>query len=388
MHSDPDQFARSAMEQPGRPLDRQVIFPRPWREPSEQARLTVSYHCDSHAEGPALHAAVEGVRVPLSAPVLLQPVEIDKPWGREIWFTGMERRGESRVCGTDGTLPLGDYLALAPEHVSRGLTPLLLKILDPLPEPVIGELYLEVHETKREVYVVTGLNPDLWPAGRGRIRYGINQQQRRSYGDDEAFRAAFLDAARDYESLRRAVDEGHTGLKEAEQAAREATARFVDLLELRVGDVISVPRWVPHSLQPGVQVVEFQTPTYERLIVTSTQKVLTQEGWDSAAAIDHMDLDQPQPHQPEPVASGVERIARFDDFNVWRAELGGGGTLIPTDGLPYAVAFCISGTAALTGPGGSLTIRRGQAAFVPAAAAGNPITSGDDALLLLAAPGL
>ena len=93
-------------------------------------------------------------------PVRLSPVHIAKPWGQEIWFTGMEARGESQVVNSDGqALPISRYLSRDPEQATRGQPLLLLKILDPLPTPVLGELYLEVHETKQEAYVVTEVNP-------------------------------------------------------------------------------------------------------------------------------------------------------------------------------------------------------------------------------------
>ena len=74
-----------------------------------------------------------------------------------------------------------------------------------------GNLYFEVHETKQEVYVVTAVDETAWPDGVGRIRYGINQSKRDEYADDAAFRAAFLEALKAYESLRQQVDAGDGG---------------------------------------------------------------------------------------------------------------------------------------------------------------------------------
>ena len=53
---------------------------------------------------------------------------------------------------------------------------------------------------------------------------------------------------------------GEPGLAAKEAAARSACLTFTDERALEVGDVIRVPTWVPHSLQQGVRVVEFQTP--------------------------------------------------------------------------------------------------------------------------------
>lgn len=358
---------------------------RPWAEPPAGEHLTVSYRLRHTERGPVHEAMVDGHAYSLDDPQPLQPVAIPKLWGQEIWFTGMEARGESRV-GAGRSLPLGTYLALAPEHISAGQTPVLLKILDPLPVPVLGELYLEVHETKQEVYVVTSVDPATWPDGVGRIRYGISEEKRRACGSDDAFRTAFLSALNEYEDLRRQIDEGADGLAEKEAAARARTLTFTDERPLAVGDTIAVPVWVPHSLQPGVQVVEFQTPTYERYILSSSQKVLTQDGWDSAHAVANMRLDTPDHAPPEQISEDVQRIVRFDDFGVWQARMNEPVRL--PEGLPYALAFCITGQATLTGPGGDLTLNTGEAAFIPRAAIGRDIHGDADCLLLLAAPGL
>lgn len=331
--------------------------------------------------------------VSLDDPVQLLPVEIPKPWGREIWYTGIEARGESRVqanaAGVPGSsVPLSTYLAMGHERICQGMDLVLLKILDPLSTPVLGELYLEVHKEKQEVYVVTAVNADTWPGGRGRIRYGINQQLRQAYDSDEAFRAAFLEALGRYEALRSEMDEGRPGLEAAEDKARTATLAFTEELELQVGDVISVPTWVPHSLQQGVRVVEFQTPTYERFILSSSQKVLTQDHWDSAYAVAHLELNPPVEQTPEPLAPGVDRIVRFDDFSVWRAAFPADGTLSLPSGLPYAIAFCIAGHISLQGSGSELMLRPGEAALIPTGSVQHPVGAGADSLLLLAAPGL
>ncbi|HEY5646608.1 MAG TPA: hypothetical protein VIS76_11725 [Pseudomonadales bacterium] len=372
----------------GNPVEATLIIPRAWRTPPDEQRLAVRYTCRGSVESPAIEADVDGIRFALDAPVRLLPVEIPKPWGREIWFTGIEARGESQVAGRGGELGLGSYLALAPERLCRHQHIVLLKILDPRPEPVLGELYLEVHEEKREVYVVTAIDPLAWPSGRGRIRYGVNPSVRRAMGSDHACRQAFLAAVARYESVRQAIDAGSEGLEAEETAAREAARAFTDERELVPGDVISVPTWLPHSLQHGVRVVEFQTPTYERLIVSSSQRVLTQSGWDSERAIGQMRLDIPPDPPPEPIAPGVERIAAFEDFAVWRARVEVDGELaLPTE-LPYAVIYCISGSIELGGPAGALTLSAHEAAFLPAAATGKPISAKQDSLLLVAAPGL
>ncbi len=374
------------------PFDVQVTVPRPWRSPPDSQRLSVRYACAGSADVPKVEATVEGVTCALDDPIRLVPVVVPKPWGREIWFTGLEARGESSVRGRGGELGLGTYLALAPERLCRSRPIVLLKVLDPRPEPVLGELYLEVHEAKREVYVVTAVDPDAWPDGRGRIRFGVNQALRRAHGSDEAFRRAFLEAVRRYEAVRKAADAGAEDVGHEERIAREATLAFTAERELAPGDVISVPSRIPHSLQHGVRVVEFQTPTYERLIISSTQRVLTQSGWDSADAIAQMHLDTPEEPGPEAIAPGLDRIAAFDDFGVWRIRLArADGISLPAH-IPYAVAYCISGRVSLAGrqaaASSPLVLSAHEAAFIPHEAIGGLLAGEDDALLLVAAPGL
>ncbi|MGE0624265.1 MAG: hypothetical protein AB7I04_09345 [Pseudomonadales bacterium] len=370
------------------PLAAQIAVSRDWRSPADVQRLSVRYACTGSPEMPVLEATVDGARFPLDAPVRLLPVVVSKPWGREIWFTGMEARGESMVSGNGGELGLGSYLALAPDRLCGYRPIVLLKILDPRADPVLGELYLELHEEKREVYVVTAVHPAAWPDGRGRIRYGVNQASRRAHGSDDAFRSAFLEALRTYRAVRDAVDAGADGLAAEERAALEATRAFTDERSLAPGDVISVPTRVPHSLQHGVRVVEFQTPTYERLIVSSTQRVLTQTGWDSERAVALMHLDTPPQPVPEPVAAGVDRIVAFEDFGVWRLRLPAGRVQSLPDHLPYAVAYCIEGRVQAGGRPAPLILSDDQAAFIPGSAVGQPLTALDDTLLLLAAPEL
>jgi mannose-6-phosphate isomerase class I len=114
--------------------------------------------------------------------------------------------------------------------------------------------------------------------------------------------------------------------------------------------------------------------------------VLTQDGWDSAHAVANMRLDTPAVIPPQRISDGVERIVQFDEFGVWQARLT--ATLNLPAELPYALAFCISGQATLTGPGDSLALNSGEAAFIPRSAIGRDIQGDSDCLLLLAAPGL
>lgn len=373
----------------GQPVQAEKVpIHSPWRSGADSHHCMARYVFSGSPDAPRTKVVVDGVEISLDDPQPLIPVEIPKPWGREIWYTGLEARGESGIGPADASVPLGTYLALGASHAPDPPDPILLKILDPRPEPVIGELYLEVHEEKQEVYVVTAVDRNAWPDGQGRIRYGINQARRRDYGSDSAFRDAFLDALRTYERIRGQIDAGVSGLETAEQDARMATLAFTDVRPLKVGDVISVPTWVPHSLQQGVQVVEFQTPTYERFILSSSQKVLTQDSWDSALAVERMHLDLPPVAPAEQLSRNLERIVQFGDFGVWRATVGSDDAVTLPAGTPYALVFCITGRTRVEGPDAAITVNAGEAAWIPAGAVDKPVSAETDSLVLLAAPGL
>jgi len=390
-YPDTDRFAEQAIARwrsGEAPLDSTVAIPRPWRSPPDESQLNVRYQCEETAAGPSLDVRINEARFGLDDPVILEPVAVAKPWGREIWFTGIEARGESRVRGDGGTIGLGSYLSLAPQRICRREPVVLLKILDPRPEPVLGELYLEVHEEKREAYVVTRVDPRAWPDGSGQIRYGVDQMKRSGFDNDDDFRQAFLATIQNYEALQRAIESGDSGLEEQAIAAREAASAFIAVRPVEVGDVIGVPTWIPHSLQQGVQVVEFQTPTYERFIISSTQKVITQESWDSPHAIEHMSLEEPAPPPPQPIAPGIDRIVQFEEFGVWRGHLEPNAPLELPRELPYALIICIEGECQLSGPTRSLALNPTEAALIPQASISNAITTRSRALTLIAAPGL
>jgi hypothetical protein len=320
-------------------------------------------------------------------PVRLEPVCIPKPWGQEIWFTGMEARGESQVStGAGETVPLSVWLSADADASSRRESVLLLKILDPAPVPITGDLYFEVHSEKREVYVVTHIDPTAWPGGAGAIRFGMNQRKRLEHADDESFRSSYLQVVQSYEKVRRAIDSGTESpfIVMQEMALRERMESFSHLRELHIGDVVHVPTWFPHALQHGVRVVEFQTATYERLIVSFAQKVLTQDHWNTAAAVAGMSLDPGTEQNAEVIAPGIERIARFDHFNVWRADGRAGEFFLPPN-IPYVVLMAVGGNVRA----GGLILDREQAAFVPCSAITNTRLHVDaGAQVLLAAPGL
>lgn len=373
-HSSPDgplTAAFEAWQRGGSAADHIALTVRPDRSWARTAgatglpaELQVEYRFTRDDGTPRIAATVGAQSVPLDRPLRLLPVNVDKPWGREIWFTGMESRGESHVATDAGTLPISSYLALAPQRVCSARPMVLLKLLDPHPQPVIGDLYFEVHERKREVYVVTNVDANAWPDGKGRIRLGMNQKLRAQHGDDAAFRSAYLSAVKDYESVRRAIDDGEIVDGGVEQSKRHAMERFTALRELGVGDVVTVPTWLPHSLQHGVRVAEFQTPNYERYIISFAQRVLTQDHWDTEVAVANMRLDAPALPRPLEITPEIAEIAAFDDFRAWRVNLQPGTECSFPTRLPYAVCMNVIGTTSIN----DLTIGAEQACLVPAGA--------------------
>ena len=273
----------------------------------------------------------------VQGPVALDPVTVAKPWGTETWYSGIERRGESRArYGATAEL-LSTFLA---RH-GRSKPPLLLKRL----VPSTGHLYLEVHASKHEVYVVDRVDPLVWPDGRGEVLCGVDAGVRTRLGDD-GLRCAMLDAAL-------AAERG-----EAPSAALDA---FMVRHHLAPGDSIEVKPGVPHSLRQGVEVIEFQTPVYERLILAASQPVRTQNHWDSAVATATMRL---APQGPPRAASTEPRqtLATARTFDVTRHLLAKGATLP----LP---AWCVGWVTAGRVRASEITFEPRQAFLTPVSAA-------------------
>lgn len=250
--------------------------------------------------------------------VALKSLAVGKPWGRELWFTGIEKRGVCAVEVRGGEIPLPIWQFIVPDSPSPLRAPPLLKILEPRPEPVHGDLYFELHRRKREVYVVIDVDQDCWPGGAGAVRFGMDQRMREQYGDDQGFLADFVAAAARYEALRRRIDSIAASDLPASLAREEVTQRrsleaFSNLQAVRSGDVVQVAPGIPHALQHGVRVLEFQTPVYERMILSFAQRVRTQAHWDTAAAMRILQLD------PPPAVSSLDQrdwavVTVFEDF--------------------------------------------------------------------------
>jgi len=351
----------------------------------------------------ALSTELEAPVLTLTGAIRLNPIEIPKPWGREIWYTGIEERGQSGVGDGQYQVPLPWLLALSPSLLlnTAGKQVNLLKILDPLPEEVFGDLYFELHEEKQEVYVVTNVDRSAWPDGRGAIRFGFNQEIRKKYHNDDAFRRAYLDAVAAYGRVRREIDalldhcrtRDSVGLnapvqvdtlkrwletvpevlKAEELDRRQAMNSFTAMLPLQVGDVVKVPCLTPHALQHGVRTIEFQTPVYERKILSFAQKVLTQGHWDTEDAARLMSIEPPEIPALKVLeqSSGLvrEQVVLFDDFVVQRLTLPPAGSWLPPATDRYRVIIVVTGEVSVS----ELQLGAEQAAILPACALSSPV---------------
>lgn len=313
----------------------------------------------------------------LDAPLQLQPIYIPKPWGQEIWYTGIEARGQSAITAQGLLTPLPWVLNLMPSVLAAGQPKqlLLLKILDPLADEIYGDLYFEMHEQKQEVYIVTAIDKTAWPSGTGAIRLGFSRQKRAHYQNEQEFKHAYLAAVEDYREVRKQIDalldqqrlahqidllspvdaitlaawqaELPKALRLAEANKRQVMDDFTELYPLVVGDVVKVSCRVPHALQHGVRTLEFQTPVYERKILSFAQKVLTQAEWDTQAALAQVVIDTPM--QPEikclvtTAQMRIEQVVEFDDFEVQRIQLEAGQVFICGPNKNYSLLLLLLG---------------------------------------------
>jgi hypothetical protein len=282
--------------------------------------------------------------------------------------------------------------------------PVLLKALEPYPQPVVGDLYLEVHDKKWEVYVVLDVDRQAWPDGVGRLRSGLSPQvveqyrKRAGTGWESELSRDLLAALKAYEQVRREMDglidaalsalaldprqgapaaqrEEILGrvpapLRAEEAKRREAVEAFLGYTEMPTGAVACLRPGVLHSLQHGVKVIEFQTPTYERFIAMFAQKVLTQSHWDVEEAVTRMEkavFTQPSLDVLER-SEGVllERVVEFPEFTVLRLTLQPGvrhASVTKGDGA-YQLFIGVEGAGTIAIPDGRTWELKKEAAYL------------------------
>lgn len=354
-------------------------------------------HFDNHLPAQAIARELGVAWIELAQGIQLKPVEIAKPWGKEIWYTGIEQRGVSQVISPEGVSPLDWALAAAHEHILAGADKLiLLKILDPLRDEVYGDLYFEMHEEKQEVYVVTHIDPVAWPGGVGGIRFGFNQALRSTFTSEADFRQSYATAVQNYRAVRQEIDRLYDNKRQVEGIAlhepvmpdklkqwqatlpaelvqkenelRHHMENHIAIKPLQLGDVVKVPCYTPHSLQHGVRTVEFQTPVYERKILSFAQKVLTQDHWDTDEALRLAQLqtpaDEPFPLLRDSDGVTVEQIVAFEDFTVLRIYLQPGVQFNCTMRGDHALLMTVTGEVDCAG----VSLAGEQAALLPAGA--------------------
>ena len=102
---------------------------------SEQQAQEISELCESSSFSEIVDSLALAV-VHFSEALPLETVDIPKPWGKEIWYTGIEKRGVCKILG----MPLPWLSAIYPGLFSAEPTklpnpssddPILLKILAP-----------------------------------------------------------------------------------------------------------------------------------------------------------------------------------------------------------------------------------------------------------------
>ncbi len=289
---------------------------------------------------------------PLSG-FFLQPIVIAKPWGQEIWFTGIEKRGVSwaqsnfstKLVPLDEVLFVNQCFTFLHGGYIKDKVPLLLKILKPLPDKIYGQLYYELHEKKKEVYIISKVNKKIYSKGVGKIRLGFNPNKLKEFKNFQLFLKAKLKAAWAYKKIRfqidkkipypQAVNDPKSYLnhlkkwfkkiplveKKSEKKAREELESFSNYLDLKVGDVVTINAKTPHALQGGVEAIEFQTPHYERLIIAYPQKVLTQNHWNITKAFQVMRKNIQLPKKNIVKNNDdicIEKCVAFSDFQVYK----------------------------------------------------------------------
>ena len=155
-------------------------------------------------------------------------------------------------------------------------------------------------------------------------------------------------------------------LVQREVHLRREMEAFTHMRPLQVGDVVVVPLLMPHSLQHGVRTIEFQTPVYERKILSFAQRVLTQGHWDTRDGVQLMRLQPPEEEPFEVLHSedGVscERIVDFQDFEVRRLRLAPGARFSLSASSDYSLLMGVEGTCSLE----SFDLGPEQAAILPA----------------------
>jgi mannose-6-phosphate isomerase len=272
----------------------------------------------------------------------------------------------------DGTL-LRDAIAADPvgylgrEHVARfgASTELLVKLLDTgerlfvhlHPDQDFAERHLDLAHGKTEAWIVTAVRPVAGApetTGSGSLATGAAYLGfTRDVGADEV--AAWVDGQRVPEML--------------------AAMHRVDL---RPGSTLFVPAGLPHSIGPGITLVELQEPTDLSILMeydgfpglSAADAFLGLDPADALSALDRRgwapeDIAALTAGRPDAsTAAGVTRLLPESADPFFRAErLDGAAAPILAPG--FSVLVVLDGDGVLDWAGGSLPLRRGATILVP-----------------------
>ena len=255
---------------------------------------------------------------------------------------------------------------LGQEHVDRfgTSTELLVKLLDTgerlfvhlHPDQDFAAQHLGLIHGKTEAWIVTAVRQvagEPVPAGAGGLTGFAYLGFTRDVGADEV--AAWVDGQRVPEML-------------------DAMHR----VELRPGSTLHVPAGLPHSIGPGITLVELQEPTdlsilmeYEGFPPLGAADAFL--GLEPAAALSALDRRAGNPNDIAALAAsragavaapGITRLlpAAADPF--FRAERLD-GTASPSLDSGFSVLVAIDGEGTLDWEGGSLALRRGATVLIP-----------------------
>ena len=131
--------------------------------------------------------------------------------------------------------------------------------------------------------------------------------------------------------------------------------------------------------------VEFQTPHYERKIISFAQKVVTQNEWDTEDALNLVRTDVPETTIlliSDEEGNRCELICRFDAFEVYRHTLEPGACLTLRSSR-YQIVMAITPGLEMSGD----DLLPEQAMALPRSTASDCVNAGQSpAVLLVAAP--
>jgi len=395
----------------------------------------------AHAEGEGFGEEGSGEKVidalSRGIPLYIRPYEEPKVWGvkgiGEYWYGAEAGEKSSEVVCGKSTAKAIDILKADPEKfLGKGVVERfgerlpLVKILTPK-----GRLSVQFHDSKNELWIVTGIDASLCGAAP-EIILGFSQDKVNECGTEitEKYKKALKQYGKALNSLIDLLegdDEGKEALKQekdvlnAAQKMAEKTGeaqegldelikcrkeidRFYEYRTVKIGDVIPVPSGTLHALGPGIEVVEPQIagPT-QSLEDGETYPVryyfpgFEREGAQKRLDIDRigeMDTSGKMDSSPEVIENKgdatVERLpGNFSDkgLEVHRVTLKKGGIIEKKDITSFHNLVTVSGKAKVAVAGSEYEVPEaspgGNMLIIPASAGNFTIIScGEEAQII------